>query len=66
MTTMMTRLLHSSDPSFGNLSEIVLGDEGEDRRPYPILFELERSSVVYSLEMYQLAAVPNFIHDPAK
>ena len=64
MTMTMMRLLRSSDPSFANLSEIVLGDEGEYRRP--ILFELERSSVVYSLEMYQLAAVPNFIHDPAK
>ena len=64
MTTTMTRLLRSSDPSFANLSEIVLGDEGEYRRP--ILFELERSSVVYSLEMYQRAALPNFIHDPAK
>ena len=64
MTTMMMRLLRSSDPSFASLSEIVLRDEGEDRRP--ILFELERSSVVYSLEMYQWAVLPNFIHDPAK
>jgi len=48
----MMRLLRSSDPSFASLSEIVPEDEGEDGRP--ILCELERSSVVYSLEMYQL------------